>query len=157
MSHDVRLPKKRRPIFPDHCLQCRSKAPDNTVRVCAGAVGWWNFVFLTLGRKFCVDFPICSACKQKFQRQHHGRLFVTLVLAVAGALMAIEMLETYDGPYMLWIGSGIVAVVLIPIIFWELFWPPSFDITPYTRSVDYHFRNRADAEVFAARNGGKVE
>ncbi|MEM7351474.1 MAG: hypothetical protein AAF657_11750 [Acidobacteriota bacterium] len=157
MSHDVRLPKAKTPVFPNYCLHCREKVADTTVRVCSGAVGWWNFVFLTGGMRFCVDLPICSGCKRRFRRQRRTRFLLTALLALAGAVVALEILEGYEGPFRLWVGSGIVALVLIPTVFWELFWPPTFDLTPYTRSVDYHFRHRTDGEIFAALNGGKVE
>ena len=51
----------------------------------------------------------------------------------------------------------LVAVVLIlvclaPYFLWELFFPPSIDITAFSDSVDYEFRDEEYAYEFAALN-----
>ena len=71
--------------------------------------------------------------------------------------MAVEVLESYEGPFWLWVGSGIVALVLCPIFFWNAFLPPPFDLAPYSKTVDYEFRDLDYAEAFAALNGGTVD
>ena len=47
---------------------------------------------------------------------------------------------------------GFVIVCLAPYILWETYFPPSIDITAYSESVDYEFRDSDYAYSFAALN-----
>ena len=40
----------------------------------------------------------------------------------------------------------------MPVILWEVFDPRAIDLTAYSTTVDYEFRDPADAAEFAALN-----
>tara|TARA_R110002073_G_scaffold36582_10_gene106513 strand:- start:4467 stop:4736 length:270 start_codon:yes stop_codon:yes gene_type:complete len=52
-----------------------------------------------------------------------------------------------------WVAMGLILVCLAPYFFWETFYPPAIDITAYTDSVDYEFRDADFAYEFASLNG----
>ena len=47
---------------------------------------------------------------------------------------------------------GLILVCLAPYILWEMFFPPAIDITAYSESIDYEFRDPDYAFDFAELN-----
>ena len=47
---------------------------------------------------------------------------------------------------------GLSLVCLAPYILWEIFFPPAIDITAYSESIDYEFRDSDYAFDFAELN-----
>lgn len=72
---------------------------------------------------------------------------IAIGLAAAGSL-----LQGYKGPLKRWLVIGIVLVFLMPLALWETFFPPPFDITVCSDTVDYEFRDPDCAVEFAALN-----
>ena len=51
-----------------------------------------------------------------------------------------------------WVAMGMMLICILPLIIWEVVFPPSIDITAYSKSVDYEFRDSGYAEEFAELN-----
>ncbi|MEO1998678.1 MAG: hypothetical protein ABGZ17_25820 [Planctomycetaceae bacterium] len=51
-----------------------------------------------------------------------------------------------------WVAMALILVCAAPWFFWEVFFPPSIDITAYSESVDYEFRDSDYAHDFADLN-----
>ena len=56
-----------------------------------------------------------------------------------------------DGPVIV-LMMGMFIISILPLVAWEIFFPPAFDITAYKESVDYEFRDRDYAHDFAELN-----
>jgi hypothetical protein len=157
LSNDVNLPKTRRPVFPDRCVACGAAGPGDTIRVGTNAIGWWTLAFWVPGRRFAVDVPACPPCARHLRRQRLLRLVVGGAVAVAGAVVAVALLQWYRGPMRRWLAMGITLVCMLPYILWETFSPPPFGLTAFAETVDYEFRDAGYAAEFAALNGAAVE
>ncbi len=55
-------------------------------------------------------------------------------------------------PVRRWVAMGLILICLAPYLVWETFFPPSIDITAFSESVDYEFRDSAYAHEFAELN-----
>lgn len=55
-------------------------------------------------------------------------------------------------PIRKWVAMAMMLVCLSPWLLWETFFPPSVDITAFSNSVDYEFRNAEYADEFAELN-----
>lgn len=51
-----------------------------------------------------------------------------------------------------WVAVLLILICLLPYVLWETFWPPSIDITAFSNSVDYEFRDAEYAYEFAELN-----
>ena len=101
--------------------------------------------------------PLLPPCKRRFRRFRLLRQVLLGLLVLAGALFVFDWVWNSDSPFRLWFGSFVVSLFGLPVVFWELFFPPSFDLMPYPSTVSYEFRDEEYAEEFAALNGGEVE
>ena len=70
-----------------------------------------------------------------------------------GVALAAWLLAGFSGPWKRWALVGIALVCVLPWILWESAFPPAFDMTAYTNTVDYEFRDAAYADEFASLNG----
>jgi len=157
LSIDVRLPKNQAPKFPARCVVCGQEKPDGTVRVSTRAIGWWTWTLWAPGRKFAVDVPACSWCGARLRRQHWFRWLTMLALAAAAILTIAPFFDDVPRAFRRWVVVGAVLVVLLPGFVWQLIFPPPIDLTAFSDSVDYEFRDRAYAEEFAALNNATTD
>jgi hypothetical protein len=157
LSSDVKLAKTQQPVFPDRCIACGQEQPGNTIRVCTNAVGWWTIALWTFGPRFCVDVPACGGCRHKMVQQRWTRRIITWGLAFIGAAVAMSVLQWYQGPLKRWLTVGIAFVSISPWFLWQAIFPPPIDLTAYTETVVYEFRNAVYAEEFASLNDGRIE
>jgi hypothetical protein len=55
-----------------------------------------------------------------------------------------------------WAKRGVIALIVamstLPLILWNVFRPPPFDVTAFVESVDYDFRDSLYATEFAKLN-----
>jgi hypothetical protein len=152
ISTDVNLPKSFRAVFPDRCVACGVEHPDGSFRAGTNAIGWWTLAFWSFGPRFSVDVPACRPCRDRMRRQRWLRLAVTVVVVLIGVGVGFSVLQWYDGPLKRWLVLAVALVCLVPVFLWETFFPPPIDLTAYSATVDYEFRDSAYAEEFAALN-----
>lgn len=157
MSTDVNLPKSQIPVFPDRCVACGQTQPGDSIRVCTHAIGWWTGALWAFGSRFCVDVPACYSCRIEMRRQKWSRRIITWGFAAIGVAVAVYLLAEYHGPFKRWLTLGIALLCLLPLIVWETLFPPPLDLTAYSNTVDYEFRDAEYATEFAALNNGKID
>lgn len=152
ISRDVSLPKSRPPAFPDRCVACGADSPSAIYRAGTNAIGWWTLAFWTFGRRHTVEVPACEPCRDRMRRQRWLQLAVNAAAIAAGVVVAGSLLQWYQGPFKRWLMLGVVLVCLVPVFLWETFFPRPFDMTAYSNTVDYEFRDPDYAAEFAALN-----
>jgi hypothetical protein len=77
---------------------------------------------------------------------------VSGIAALIGVAVAASLLLWYRGPFKRWIAMGIALACMLPYFLWEVIAPRPIDLTAYTETVDYEFRDAEYAEEFAALN-----
>lgn len=153
LSTDVNLPRNHTARFPSSCVRCGNDPANRTVRLWTHTIGWWTWVLWMIGRGFTTRVPACAGCSWRIRFQRVGGLLLTLAVAVAFLFFVWPYLEDFIArPIRRWVSMGLILVCLAPYIFWEMFFPPSIDITAYSKSVDYEFRDPDYAYEFAALN-----
>ncbi len=55
-------------------------------------------------------------------------------------------------PVRKWVAVAMMIVCVSPWFIWELLFPPSIDITAYSKSVDYEFKDPEYADEFVELN-----
>jgi hypothetical protein len=156
MSYDIKLPLGMVPTFPDSCINCGCEAPGAFLEYDTNAIGWWTIVFISFGKKHRILVPACSSCKRQLRRNRLLRLSLALVLLGIGSLLAIHLLHNYHGPFKTHIAILIALPFLAPYIAWELKYPPPFDLTAYSETIDYEFRDAGYASEFAMLNDASL-
>lgn len=79
---------------------------------------------------------------------------ITLAVAALFLFLAWPYLnDLVARPLRKWVAMALMLVCLCPYFLWEVFFPPSIDITAYSESVDYEFRDADYAYEFAELNG----
>lgn len=157
LSTDIRLPKSQVAKFPDKCVVCGQEHPDATVKVSTRAIGWWTWLFWLPGRKFSVEVPACSWCGGRLRRQHLFRWLLTVALIFTAIVLIAPNFEGITRPLRKWLILGAVIVCLSPWFVLQMVFPPPIDLTAYTDSVEYEFRDPEYAAEFAALNNAPVE
>lgn len=156
-STDVKLPKAHSPVFPDQCVACGVESPASTYRAGTNAIGWWTWVFWAFGRRHTVEVPACVPCRGRMVRQRWLRLAVNFGVIAAGVVVAGSLLQRYQGPFKRWLMLGVVLVCLLPVLLWQTLFPCPFDMTAYSDTVDYQFRDPDYAAEFAVLNQPPAE
>lgn len=85
------------------------------------------------------------------------RRIVTWGFIAMGVAAAAYLLAEYRGPFKRWIALGIASLCLLPLILWETIFPPPIDLTAFTETVDYEFRDAKYAREFASLKNGKID
>ena len=75
-----------------------------------------------------------------------------LLFVVAGVVLAFWLLASYKGFGRKWLAAAITLIFCTPYFLWEVFWPRPADITAYSDTVDYEFRDPDYAAEFAELN-----
>lgn len=126
---------------------------------------WWQFLTLTNwpGSRPHITVPACNDCLPILRRQRMMRMgmsaivMITVTLAVVLALVKLGWLSGALRPFRYWIAVGVIIIVLLPYVAWELFHPPHIDATAYGDRIEYEFASVYNASKFADLNGGVVE
>jgi hypothetical protein len=157
VSTDINLPKGHLPVFPDRCVACGADHPLGVYRTSTNAIGWWTLAFWSFGRRFTVEVPACEPCRNRMRRQRWVQFTVDAIVIVIGVSAAMSLLQSYHGPFKKWLILGIALLCLLPVVLWETFFPRPFDMTAFTDTVDYEFRDAAYAQEFALLNEPTAE
>ena len=156
LSHDVNLPKDQHPRFPNRCVACGEAGPETSLRFTTRAVGWWTVAMFAFGKRFAADARCCAPCKAALRRTRRVRLAITIVTGMLAALGAVWLLAGKGGPLRVWLTVGVALVLLVPVFTLEFLYPPTFDMTAFSETVDYEFCDETYAREFAELNGGEV-
>jgi hypothetical protein len=156
MATEVNLPKDHDPIFPDRCVACGAEHPTATLRISTHSIGWWTVLLGHFGMPFTTEVPACPPCRRRIRLQRWLRFAITIAFVFAGASIALAILKNYRGLFRKWLAMAIAIVCLLPFILWETFFPPPIDLTAYSETVDYEFRDPEYAAEFAELNQGAV-
>jgi hypothetical protein len=148
----VNLPKPRPAVFPARCIRCGATEPECSWRVCTRAIGWWTILFQSSGPRFCAEVPACRLCRGRLRRGATARMILEWVLIFAGVGLATWALGWQPAGWGKWaiIGLGLLAV--LPLLVWDQIFPPLLDLTAYSNTVDFDFRNALYAEEFRKLN-----
>jgi hypothetical protein len=153
MAVTVNMPKDVAPEFPDRCISCGQIQPNWHFRVCTHAIGWWTIALWSYGKKFCVEVPVCEHCNHDMRRQKRVRTIFTWAFGIVGVCVAFYVLAEYTQTFWGgWLAMAIGLVFLSPVMLWEWHFPPALDLTAYSESVDYDFRDPEYALEFACLN-----
>ena len=155
LSTDVNLPRDVKPRWPDRCVCCGRAGPGGTVRVWTASIGWWTVVLWQFRALYSVRVPACPPCGRRLRAARLARFVVTWALAIAGVAVAMWVLGSYQGAFRKPLGILIALVCLSPFLFWEVVFPPAFDVTCFRKTVDFEFRDPAYAAEFESMNRGQ--
>ena len=153
LSTDVNLPKEHKARFPNRCVVCGCSDPNSNVRLITGAIGWWTWLLWMFGNPFTVKAPACSSCGWRLHLKRLVNLLITVgLIAVAFVYLWPLVSDQLPRTARNWIMMGLGLLCLTPQIIYEVFFPHPFDITAYSNSVDYEFRDEDMAYEFAELN-----
>ena len=153
LSTDVNLPKKHEAIFPERCVRWGCDPEGRSIRIWTSSIGWWTAVFWMFGRGFTARIPACRSCGWRIRVQRVGGLICVVVFGFFFLVLVGPYLEGFV-PRSLrkWVAMGLLLLCLSPWFLWEVLFPPAIDITAYSKSVDYEFRDSNYAHDFAELN-----
>ncbi len=69
------------------------------------------------------------------------RFLFTWVLAFAGVAAAMWILISYTGPMKKWLAMLVALICMSPFFLWKMLFPPAFDLTCFSKTVDYDTGN----------------
>ena len=97
--------------------------------------------------------PACWRCGVRIRVQRVGGLICVVVFAFFFMVLVGPYLEGFV-PRSLrkWVAMALLLLCLSPWLLWEVLFPPAIDITAYSKSVDYEFRDSNYAHDFAELN-----
>ena len=153
LSTDVNLPRNHIALYPSRCVRCGDDPAGTTIRLWTHTLGWWTWALWMFGRGFTTNVPACAGCCWRIRFQRVGRVIVTLAIAAGFMFFVWPYVDDLVArPIRKWVAMALILVCMAPHILWEILFPPSIDITAYSESVDYEFRDREYAYEFAALN-----
>ena len=133
LSTDVNLPRDHEVRFPSGCIQCNNDPDGSTMRLRPHAA---SFLMIS-GSLFSVEIPACQHCTLQMGFRKSCLVLISIVVAFCVMLLVRPHLENFvPGSVRKWIGIGLVLTSLVPFILYSAFYPPAFDVTVYTDSVD---------------------
>jgi len=77
-------------------------------------------------------------------------------LVTIGVVVAV-WLGWYKGLLRRWVAACVALTSASPFLLWHLLFPPPIDVTAYSQTVAYDFRDDKYAQEFALLNGGEVD
>lgn len=153
-STDVNVPRLIKPEFPDCCVVCEEK-PDSTAKIIQNSVNPLAAFLMPIMLVFGwsrVEFPICYGCKSRFYFQRWGRSAICWAIMIIAVPLVMPYFAQWDRMTRRLAVGGIVILIMIPWIMFEIFFPRSFDTTAGSSKVSYEFRSRALGMKFFLRN-----
>jgi hypothetical protein len=152
-STDVNLPREHRARFPNRCVVCGCESPTSKARVITGSLGWWTWIFWWWGMPFMVKVPTCRSCGWRFQtRRLVGMLIAFAVVTVVYFWVWPLLQDVVPKGLKRWTIMGLAIACMLPFVFFEIFFAPSFQVTAYSENVDYEFADCDYAIDFATLN-----
>ena len=139
-------------VFPDQCVMCGKPHPRATHRYAVKQ----SLSLSRFGGWQRIELPCCKGCgwRLDFGRVLRGAQFImiTAVVAIPSTWVLYHYTSLRDAA-LGWTVFGIICVVALANGVWELFHPPLFAIDVTGNTVSIEFRDRDQAEAFAAANG----
>jgi hypothetical protein len=152
-STDVNLPKGCVPQFPDRCVVCGADSPGSTVRLVTGSIGWWTWLLWMFSSAVVVKAPACRPCGRSLHLHRWASIAVVAVVATLALVWVWPLVEgSVPRAVRKWAMMGVALGCVLPYIVFQAFFPPPFDVTAYSESIDYEFRDAELAREFAALN-----
>ena len=153
LTTDVNLPKTHTATFPTRCVRCNEDPEGNSLKIGTNSIGWWTALLWSFGSRFSVSVPACRGCGLRIRIQRIGGTVAILVIAALFMFLVWPHLEDFiPRAFRKWAAMGLLLLCISPWFLWEVFFPPSFEITAYSESVDYEFRDSFYAHEFADLN-----
>jgi len=90
------------------------------------------------------------------RRAKKRRTLVLWLFIIAGIIVAFQILSSYHGIWRHWLIAGIALLCCTPVILWDTFLPPVVELTAFSKTVDYEFRDHEYAYEFADLNDEHV-
>jgi hypothetical protein len=152
LSTDVNLPRDAEPLWPDRCVCCGRPAPGATARLWTLSIGWWSLLPWHFGTLYSVRIPACPACGKRLRMMRLVKWIFSWAIAFAGVLIGMWLIGSYRGPMRKWLVILITLICMSPFFLWEIFFPPAFDITCFSKTADFEFRDPDYADEFESLN-----
>ncbi len=152
MSYDINLRRDHLARWPDRCVCCGAEKPGHVVRLFTLSIGWWTLMFWSFGTLFSARVPACRSCGRRLQVKRVLKVLLTGLIAFAGVAVAFQIMGSYQGPLKKWLAFLVTLVCISPYLLWDVFFPPVFDMTCYSKTVDYEFRDSDYAFEFHMMN-----
>ncbi len=149
----INLPRSYTAKFPPRCVVCRAHSPDSTVSVWTWSIGWWTWVLLWWGMPVRVKAPACYRCAWRLQFSRFAGVVISGLLIWIMFQFCFEPIKARVPRGLLkyaMLIPGLIAV--LPYIVFQTFFPPPFETTAMSDSIDYAFRDEDDAIDFAMIN-----
>ncbi len=160
-SHDVTLPIGVPPEWPPVCVRCHAADPPGTFRVRGSRVGWDQILTLSwaVGSRPVIEAPACIECARLLRRERRIAGIASWLMCIPLAAMGfwlVHLLGYLQGPYRRWWGLLGAMICCLPVIIWEALHPRTFDVTVRHGKIDYEFRDKVYAAMFACANNASV-
>jgi hypothetical protein len=147
ISTDVLLPRDHEARFPDKCVVCGYDSPPSTMKVVAEVSGQRRWLPRARRKQFATAAPACNLCG--WQRHIHRLRGLGVTIGLFAIVFCCrQWLKDLPG-FMI---EPIVCACCIPTVLYQIFFPPSLDVTVLGESVAYEFRDDAIARDFAELN-----
>lgn len=158
----IKLSSAVKPTFPNLCIVCHTP-PDSTITVLQNSSNWlWAILFPILAPIFAltgwsrVQVPICRKCKLMFRAQAWSRRLLILALLVLAIWLTPEF-AMIDSRFLKRLaGLAFCAVMILPYLILEIFFPRYFTTQASRDAVDYEFESSDYADAFYALNADHV-
>jgi len=157
LSTDVKLPRDVEPVWPDACVRCGGPNHGHTTKLCTRTIGWWTYLLWIFGRMHSVRVPACERCAWRIQFGRVVAFLIIVAISVAGVALAMWLLSDDGGPAKRWLAMGVALLGIAPFVLWQVFFPPAIDITCYSETIEYEFRDGMYAMAFALLNDGETD
>jgi len=152
------LPKGCVPVFPNKCIVCH-QIPNSSLNIAHNSQNPILVFFIPLLWIFGwsrVEIPICKKCKPRYRLQRWGRLFITCALIAVALWLIIPHFKVWS-PFLRKVVVGVLVLLAIsPYVLAEVIWPPFFDTTARSDSIDYEFASPEYAAEFHNLNAAHV-
>lgn len=158
LSSDVKLPRNYVPKFPNKCLVCH-EVPVSTMKVAHNSQNPFLVFLIPLLWMFGwsrVEIPICGKCKSRYRLQRWGRATACFGLIIIACWFILPHLKALSPTLKKFVGAALVLLAISPFVLLEVLWPPYFDTTAKSDTVDYEFSDAEYADEFRELNQEKV-
>ena len=103
------------------------------------------------GSAVVVKAPACRPCRRSLHLHRWASIAVISVVATLALFWVWPLVEgSVPRAVRKWAMMGVALGCVLPYIVFQAFFPPPFDVTAYSESIDYEFRDAELAREFAA-------
>lgn len=147
---EISLPRSYPAMFPRRCVVCESPTPGSCVRMFAGPLGWWSWLW---PGSFSVRAPACPACARGLHVRRVLNLLITVIVTLAVLRYLWPHLQEFIPNHLRRPAQmGLALLCLAPLIAMEVLLPPSFGLGTKGDEVEYEFTSESYAYDFTVLN-----